>query len=57
MPQIGTTRPRVRRWARTDDTQRRILAAATDVFATRGFTAATTADVVAASGASVGSVR
>jgi AcrR family transcriptional regulator len=30
--------------------------AATDVFGTRGFTAATMADVVAASGASIGSI-
>jgi AcrR family transcriptional regulator len=56
MAQIGTTNPRVRRWAKTDDTQRRILDAATDVFGTRGFTAATMADVVAASGASIGSI-
>jgi AcrR family transcriptional regulator len=45
-----------RRWAKTDATQRRILDAATQVFATRGFAAATMADVVAASGASVGSI-
>jgi AcrR family transcriptional regulator len=45
-----------RRWAKTDATQRRILDAATEVFATRGFTAATMADVVAGSGASVGSI-
>jgi AcrR family transcriptional regulator len=56
MAQIGTTNPRVRRWAKTDDTQRRIVDAATDVFGTRGFTAATMADVVAASGASIGSI-
>jgi AcrR family transcriptional regulator len=56
MAQIGTTNPRVRRWAKTDDTQRRILDAAADVFGTRGFTAATMADVVAASGASIGSI-
>jgi AcrR family transcriptional regulator len=56
MAQIGTTNPRVRRWAKTDDTQRRILDAATDVFGTRGFTAATMADVIAASGASIGSI-
>jgi AcrR family transcriptional regulator len=56
MAQIGTTNPRVRRWAKTDETQRRILDAATDVFGTRGFTAATMADVVAASGASIGSI-
>jgi len=29
-----------RRWAKTDATQQRILDAATDVFAARGFTAA-----------------
>ncbi|MGH3525020.1 MAG: TetR/AcrR family transcriptional regulator, partial [Mycobacterium sp.] len=46
----------VRRWAKTDDTQRRILDAATDVFGARGFTAATMADVVAGSGASIGSI-
>ena len=56
MAHRGTTNPRVRRWAKTDDTQRRILDAATDVFGTRGFTAATMADVVAASGASIGSI-
>jgi AcrR family transcriptional regulator len=56
MADIGTTNPRARRWAKTDDTQRRILDAATDVFGTRGFTAATIADVVAGSGASIGSI-
>jgi AcrR family transcriptional regulator len=56
MAQIGTTNPRARRWAKTDDTQRRILDAATEVFGTRGFTAATMADVVAGSGASIGSI-
>ncbi len=50
------TDARARRWARSDDTQRRILKAATEVFATRGFTAATMADVVAGSGASIGSI-
>jgi AcrR family transcriptional regulator len=45
-----------RRWAKTDATQRRILDAATEVFATSGFAAATMADVVAASGASIGSI-
>lgn len=50
------TSAQARRWAKTDATQRRILDAATEVFATRGFTAATMADVVAASGASVGSI-
>jgi AcrR family transcriptional regulator len=56
MSHIGTPNPRARRWAKTDDTQRRILDAATDVFGTRGFTAATIADVVAESGASIGSI-
>jgi AcrR family transcriptional regulator len=56
MAHMAHTNPRVRRWAKTDDTQRRILDAATDVFGTRGFTAATMADVVAASGASIGSI-
>ena len=51
-----TTSAQARRWAKTDATQRRILDAATEVFATRGFTAATMADVVAGSGASVGSI-
>jgi AcrR family transcriptional regulator len=46
----------VRRWARTDATQQRILDAATDVFAARGFAAATMADIVARSRASVGSI-
>jgi AcrR family transcriptional regulator len=45
-----------RRWARTDATQQRILDAATTVFSARGFTAATMADIVAASGASIGSI-
>ncbi len=51
-----TTSAQARRWAKTDATQRRILDAAAEVFATRGFTAATMADVVAGSGASVGSI-
>jgi AcrR family transcriptional regulator len=45
-----------RRWAKTDETQQRILDAATDVFAARGFTAATMADIVDHSGASIGSI-
>jgi AcrR family transcriptional regulator len=45
-----------RRWARTDATQQRILNAATDVFGSHGFTAATMADVVENSGASIGSI-
>jgi AcrR family transcriptional regulator len=51
-----TTPAQARRWAKTGATQQRILDAATEVFATRGFTAATMADVVAGSGASVGSI-
>jgi AcrR family transcriptional regulator len=51
-----TTRAQARRWAKTGATQQRILDAATEVFATRGFTAATMADVVAGSGASIGSI-
>ena len=51
-----TTSAQARRWAKTGATQQRILDAATEVFATRGFTAATMADVVTASGASVGSI-
>src|SRR6201997_1098776 len=50
------TSAQARRWAKTGATQQRILDAATEVFATRGFAAATMADVVAASGASVGSI-
>lgn len=50
------TSPRAHRWAKPGDTQRRILDATTEVFATRGFTAATIADVVAGSGASIGSI-
>lgn len=50
------TSAQARRWAKTDATQRRIVDAATEVFATRGFTAATMADVVTASGASIGSI-
>lgn len=45
-----------RRWARADATQQRILDAATDVFSTRGFSAATMADIVGQSGAGIGSV-
>ncbi|MGB9223841.1 TetR/AcrR family transcriptional regulator [Mycobacterium sp.] len=45
-----------RRWSKTGATQQRILDAATDVFATRGFNAATMADVVTGSGASIGSI-
>ncbi|MDY6999044.1 MAG: helix-turn-helix domain-containing protein [Actinomycetota bacterium] len=45
-----------RRWAKTDATQQRILDAATEAFAVRGFTAATMADIVDGSGASVGSI-
>jgi len=45
-----------RRWARTDATQQRILDAATDVFSARGFSAATMADIVGHSGASIGSI-
>jgi AcrR family transcriptional regulator len=45
-----------RRWAKTDATQQRILDAATEVFAARGFTAATMADIVDHSGASIGSI-
>ena len=45
-----------RRWAKTDATQQRILDAATEVFAARGFTAATMADIVDRSGASIGSI-
>jgi len=56
MARSGTAHPRARRWAKTDDTQRHILDAATDAFGTRGFTAATMADVVAGSGASIGSI-
>src|SRR6201996_4353416 len=50
------TSAQARRWAKTGATQQRILDAATEVFATRGFTAATMADVVTASGASIGSI-
>ena len=45
-----------RRWARTDATQQRILDAATEVFSARGFSAATMADIVERSGASIGSI-
>jgi AcrR family transcriptional regulator len=45
-----------RRWARSDATQQRILDAATEVFSTRGFSAATMADIVEHSGASIGSI-
>ncbi|BBY05276.1 TetR/AcrR family transcriptional regulator [Mycobacterium noviomagense] len=56
VPSVGRDGPPTRRWAKTDATQGRILDAATDVFAAKGFTAATMADVVAASGASIGSI-
>jgi len=46
----------IRRWAKTGATQQRILDAATDVLAARGFTAATMADIVDHSGASIGSI-
>jgi AcrR family transcriptional regulator len=49
-------RARARRWAKTGATQERILDAAIEVFATRGFTGATVADVVGGSGTSVGSI-
>jgi AcrR family transcriptional regulator len=45
-----------RRWARTDATQQRILDAATEVFSKRGFSAATMADIVDLSSASIGSI-
>jgi AcrR family transcriptional regulator len=45
-----------RRWARTDATQLRILDAATEVFSARVFSAATMADIVEHSGASIGSI-
>ena len=45
-----------RRWAKIDAPQQRILDAATDVFAARGFTAATMADIVDHSGAGIGSI-
>lgn len=51
-----TSTVRARRWAKTDATQRRILDAATEVFAVKGFTAATIAEVVSGSGASIGSI-
>jgi AcrR family transcriptional regulator len=50
------TSAQARRWAKTGATQQRILDAATEVFATRGFSAATMADVVVGSGASIGSI-
>lgn len=50
------TSERARRWAKTDATQQRILDAATEVFAIKGFSAAKMADVVAGSSASVGSI-
>jgi AcrR family transcriptional regulator len=53
---VKTHEAPARRWARTDATQQRILDAATQVFGARGFTAATMADIVAASGASIGSI-
>lgn len=51
-----TSPTKPRRWAKTGATQRRILDAATEVFAVKGYTAATIADVVTGSGASIGSI-
>ena len=45
-----------RRWAKTDATQLRILDAAAEVFRKHGYTAATIGEVVATSGASIGSI-
>jgi AcrR family transcriptional regulator len=55
-PQLTGVKSGRRRWAKTGATQQRILDAAADVFRERGFTAATIGDVVAASGASIGSI-
>ena len=52
---VGAPHPR-RRWAKTDATQQRILNAAIAVFRERGYSAATIGEVVAASGASIGSI-
>lgn len=49
-------RKSARRWAKTDDTQQRIIDAAIEVFGARGFSAATMADIVDHSGASIGSI-
>jgi AcrR family transcriptional regulator len=56
VPPFARAETPARRWARTNATQQRILDAATEVFGARGFTAATMADIVAASGASIGSI-
>jgi AcrR family transcriptional regulator len=45
-----------RRWARSDDTQQRILDGAIHAFGEHGFAAATIGDVVDVSGASIGSI-
>lgn len=44
------------RGAQADVTHQRILESATDVFAARGFTAATMADIVARSSVSIGTI-
>lgn len=49
-------RPAGRKWARTEETQRQLLAAARAVFIEKGYTAAGISDVVERSGSSVGSV-
>ena len=49
-------RKSARRWAKTDDTQQRIIDAAIEVFGARGFSAATMADIVDHSDASIGSI-
>ena len=51
----GVNTPR-RRWAKSDATQLRILAAAAAVFREHGYAAATIGDVVTTSGASIGSI-
>jgi AcrR family transcriptional regulator len=56
MANPAQARAEARRWAKTGATRQRILGAAIEVFETRGFTAATVADVVAGSGTSVGSI-
>lgn len=55
-PSLTGVNKQRRRWAKTDATQQRILDGAIFVFRERGFTAATICDVVAASGASIGSI-
>jgi AcrR family transcriptional regulator len=55
-PSLTGVNKQRRRWAKSGATQERILDGALYVFSRNGYTAATISDVVAASGASIGSI-